>query len=658
MSQPYKRLLTIDFESRWSSKDYTLRKMTTEEYIRDPRFKAFGVCIHEFGTDKRTPWYGHDELPNIFSTYDWSETAVLAHNSQFDAAILSFIYGVRPCFIFDSLSMGRALRGVEVGNSLAKLAEEFGLPPKGRAVHSTDGLIELTPEIERELADYCAHDVYLCEEIFKRLIVGYPPKELRLIDMTVRMYTEADLVLDAPMLETALKEENEALADAMSKVGVEPAELASNDRFAEVLQGLGITPPTKISKTTGKETWALAKNDAMFQALLNGDNEDVALLCEARLKVKSTLERTRSQRFIDIASRGALPVPLAYYGAGTGRWAALKGSSINLQNMRRGSALRKSIMAPDGYLICAGDLSQIEPRVLAWLGDYEDILNIFRAGGDPYATFGAQMFSIPGMTKETHPLLRQSSKSALLGAGYQLGWSSFAGQLLTGFLGAPPVRYTKADAKQLGVSADDAQKFLNWEENIKRMQAIPHTCSAEELLMHCLAAKAIIDKYRAAASPVVGFWDLLGTMLTECLYGGKEYSHKGVLHFRKEEIEMVNGMCLRYPDLQAEEDAKGRVQFTFQDGKKRKKIYPGLMCNNVTQGLARIIMSDGLLRAQRKFPVKGSVHDEGLFLIPEEGAEESCAWIKEQMIMVPKWMPGIPLNADVGYNKRYGLAKK
>ena len=658
MSQPYKRLLTIDFESRWSSKDYTLRKMTTEEYIRDPRFKAFGVCIHEFGTDKKTQWYSHAELPRIFSTYDWSETAVLAHNSQFDAAILSFIYGVRPCFIFDSLSMGRALRGVEVGNSLAKLAEEFGLPPKGRAVHSTDGLTELTPEIERELADYCAHDVYLCEEIFKRLIVGYPPKELRLIDMTVRMYTEADLVLDAPMLETALKEENEALADAMSKVGVEPAELASNDRFAEVLQGLGITPPTKISKTTGKETWALAKNDAMFQALLNGDNEDVALLCEARLKVKSTLERTRSQRFIDIASRGALPVPLAYYGAGTGRWAALKGSSINLQNMRRGSALRKSIMAPDGYLICAGDLSQIEPRVLAWLGDYEDILNIFRAGGDPYATFGAQMFSIPGMTKETHPLLRQSSKSALLGAGYQLGWSSFAGQLLTGFLGAPPVRYTKADAKQLGVSADDAQKFLNWEENIKRMQAIPHTCSAEELLMHCLAAKAIIDKYRAAASPVVGFWDLLGTMLTECLYGGKEYSHKGVLHFRKEEIEMVNGMCLRYPDLQAEEDAKGRVQFTFQDGKKRKKIYPGLMCNNVTQGLARIIMSDGLLRAQRKFPVKGSVHDEGLFLIPEEGAEESCAWIKEQMIMVPKWMPGIPLNADVGYNKRYGLAKK
>ena len=663
MKQPYKTLLTIDFETRWSKShtspfgQYSLTYMTTEEYIRDPRFKAFGVCIHEFGTDKPTQWYTHAELPHIFRMYDWSTTAVLCHNAQFDAAILSFTYGVRPCFIFDSLSMARALRGVEVGNSLAKLAEEFGLPPKGNAVYSTDGLEELTPEIEKELAAYCRHDVYLCEEIFKRLNEGYPKKELRLIDMTIRMYTEAVLVLDAPMLEVALKEDTDKLGAALVKAAVDEAELASNPRFAEILTGMGITPPTKISKTTGKEAFAFAKSDALFQQLLNGDNEEVALLCEARLRVKSTTERTRAQRFIDIAARGTLPVPLSYYGAATGRYAAAKGANINLQNLKRGSALRKAIMAPEGYVICAGDLSQIEPRVLAWLADYEDMLAIFREGGDPYATFGAQMFNIPGLTKEEYPLLRQSAKSALLGAGYQLGWASFAGQLLVGFLGAPPVLYTKADAKQLGVTMADIQKFIGWDENLKKMALIPHTCTDEELLVHCLAAKAIIEKYRAAASPVVGFWDLLGTMLTECLYGGKEYSHKGLLHFRKGEIEMVNGMRLRYPDIQPEEDAKGRTQFTFQDGKKRKKVYPGLLCNNVTQGTARIIMTDGMLRVQSKFPVKGTVHDEGWFLLPEAEAEEGTAWVKEQMIQVPKWMPGIPLNADVGFNKRYGLAK-
>jgi hypothetical protein len=169
MTQPYKRILTIDYETRWSSKPtpwspdeaYTLSRLTTEEYIRDTRFKAFGACVHELGSGAPIQWYSHVELPRILATYDWSETAVLAHNAQFDVAILSFIYGIKPCFIFDSLSMGRALRGVEVGNSLAKLAAAFGLPPKGQAVHSTDGLEEITWEIEKELAAYCGHDVYL-----------------------------------------------------------------------------------------------------------------------------------------------------------------------------------------------------------------------------------------------------------------------------------------------------------------------------------------------------------------------------------------------------------------------------------------------------------------------------------------------------------------
>lgn len=138
MSLPFKTILALDFETRWSSKPtewcedaYTLSKMTTEAYIRDPNFKAFGVCIHEYGTDKHTQWYKHEELPRIFSCYDWTKTAVLAHNAMFDIGIMSMIYGVNPCFIFDSLSMARALRGVEVGNSLAKLAEEFELPPRG-----------------------------------------------------------------------------------------------------------------------------------------------------------------------------------------------------------------------------------------------------------------------------------------------------------------------------------------------------------------------------------------------------------------------------------------------------------------------------------------------------------------------------------------------
>lgn len=654
MSKPYQTILTIDFETRWDSKDYTLSKMTTEEYIRDPRFKAFGAVIHELGSDRVMQWYRGDELPRILGTYDWSKTAVLAHNAQFDVSILSWHYGVKPCFIFDSLSMARALRGVEVGNSLAKLAADFGLPEKGRAVHSTDGLSELDEHMESELAEYCKHDVFLCEEIFRRLVEGYPSKELRLIDMTLKMYTNPMLVLDEEMLIKALREEGELREGLLNKLGVAEAELASNPKFATLLESLGVPAPRKVSKTTGKETLALAKNDALFQALLNGEREDIALLCEARLRVKSTSERTRAQRFLDISRRGALPVPLSYYGAKSGRWAAAKGSAINMQNLKRGSFLRKAIMAPVGHQLVVGDLSQIEPRVLAWFADYEGLLDIFRSGSDAYAAFGAQMFNIPGLSKESHPDLRQSAKSALLGCGYGLGWASFAAQLLVGFLGAPPVRYDKEFAKKLGVDSAYIERFLSWEENIKKLEDIPHTCTQKELLIHCVAAKKIIDIYRETSHPVVAFWDFCGALLERSLVGGEEVRYKCVT-FRKGEIVLPSGMSVKYPNLR-KDDEKNWVY--GNEGEKPTKLYAGKIVNNIVQGSARVVMTDGMLRVSKRYPVVGTVHDEQIVCVPDAEAEEAKDWVLEQMIMEPSYMPGIPLNAEVGVHRRYGLAKE
>lgn len=655
MSAPFDSILVVDFETAWSRKEYTLSKMTTEEYVRDPRFKSWGLCWKTYGQEGSPVWVRGKDVQAWSDSVDWSRTAVLAHNAQFDVTILSWRYGAKPCFIFDTLSMARALRGTEVGNSLAKLAEDFGLPPKGKAVHSTDGMLDSIPfEVEQELADYCKHDTVLCEEIFKRLIVGYPAKELRLIDMTLRMYTNPLLQLDKEMLHNAIEEERTAREGLLQRLGVVEASLASNLQFAALLESLGETPPTKTSKTTGKQTLALAKNDALFQALLNHEREDVALLCEARLKVKSTSERTRAQRFLDIAHRGALPVPLSYYGAKSGRWAAAKGSAINMQNLKRGSFLRKAIMAPEGHQLVVGDLSQIEPRVLAWFADYEDMLNIFKGGGDPYAAFGAQMFNIPGLTKESHPDLRQSAKSALLGAGYGLGWASFAQQLLTGFLGAPPIRYDKAFAKKLGVNSEYIQRFLSNAENEQRLLEIPHTCTDDELLVHALAARKIIDVYRATAWPVVALWDYLGTLIERSLADGEEVVYK-CLTFRKGEIVLPNGMSVLYPDLRQKKDSRGRKQWVY--GPDETKLYAGKITNNVVQGTARIVMTDGMLRVVKRYPIAGTVHDELIAVVPDAEVEEAKTWVLAQMTMEPKYMPGIPLAADGGAHRRYGLAK-
>ena len=648
-------IVTIDFETRWDSKEYTLSKLTTEEYIRDPRFKAFGACLHDYGSDEDIKWYNGDDLREALAQYDWTKTAILAHNAQFDVAILEWKYNCHPAFILDTLSMARALRGAEAGNSLAKLASDFRLPPKGKAVHDTNGLQEITPEIEAELAAYCAHDVELCEAIFERLSVNYPAKELRLIDMTLRMYTRPMLLLDGGMLINAISQESSYRTELLERLNVKEEDLASNQKFASLLESVGVEPPRKLSKTTGNQTLALAKTDALFQAILNGENEPAALLCEARLKVKSTSERTRAQRFSDISRRGALPVPLSYYGASTGRWTASKGSAINMQNLKRGSFLRRAIMAPEGYQLVVGDLSQIEPRVLAWLADYQDMLDIFRSGADPYAQFGAKMFRIPGMTKESHPDLRQSAKSALLGCGYGLGWQSFASQLLVGFLGAPPVRYDKKFAKTLGVGPEYVSKFVSWQDNMDKLNAIPRICSDLEILTHAVASKMIIDTYRATAWPVKAFWDMCTELLGASLYGGEPYTHK-CLTFEKGAILLPNRMYIRYDDLKQVADEEGRSQWVY--GPDETKLYAGKITNNVTQALARIVMTDGMLRVAKRYPVVGTVHDELICVVPDSEVDEAKAWVLEQMTVEPIYMPGIPLAADVGAHRRYGDAKK
>ncbi len=660
MSAPFDQIIVLDFETAWGrGVKLGFSCQTNEEYVRDFRFKAWGLSWKILNSNEPAVWVPRKDLPKFFARIDWSRTAVVAQNALFDVSIMSWRYNVKPAFIFDTLSMGRALFGVEVGNSLKKLAERFGLPPKGDGLSPSENILdELPAHVEEVLADYCCHDTWLCERIFLRMIVGYPSKELRLIDMTLKMYTNAMLVLDREMLINALTEEGEKREGLLQKLGVEETALASNPKFAEVLTLMGVTPPTKVSKTTGKEAFAFAKNDALFQAMLNGEREDVALLCEARLRVKSTTERTRAQRFLDISGRGPLPVPLSYYGAATGRWTAAKGSAINMQNLKRGSFLRKAIMAPVGNQLVVGDLSQIEPRVLAWFADYEDMLDIFRSGSDAYAAFGAQMFGIPGLSKESHPDLRQSAKSALLGAGYGLGWASFAAQLLVGFLGAPPVRYDKAFAKKLGVDPAYIDRFVGWDENVKKLREIPHTCTERELLIHCVAAKKIIDIYRETAHPVVSFWDMCSSMLEKSLYGGQEVVYKCVT-FRKEEIVLPSGMTLKYPNLRrlVDKETKQSNWVYGEEGVKPTKLYAGKITNNIVQGTARVVMTDGMLRVAKKYPVVGTVHDELLCVVPDDEVEEATDWVLQQMIAVPPYMPGIPLNSDVGAHRRYGLAK-
>jgi len=264
------------------------------------------------------------------------------------------------------------------------------------------------------------------------------------------------------------------------------------------------------------------------------------------------------------------------------------------------------------------------------------------------------MFGIPNLTKESHPDLRQSAKSALLGCGYGMGWASFSAQLLTGFLGAPPTMYDKAFAKQLGVSTEDVNSFVSWEHNMEMLANIPHTCEEKELLIHALASKKIIDIYRSKAQSVVSLWDLCGGLIKHSLSEGNEHTYK-CLTFSKESIILPSGLSLRYPNLTGTTDEKGRVQWHY--GADKKKLYGGKVVENIVQAVARCVMTDGMLRIQKRYSCVLTVHDEVVVLVPENEAKEAEAWVLEQMVADPPYMKGIPLDAETGCNKRYGEAK-
>jgi DNA polymerase len=318
------KILTIDFETLYT-KDYSLTKLTTEEYIRDEQFEVIGVSVQV--DDGEPQWFSgtHAQIKEFLSGYKFEEHLALAHNSMFDAAILGWVFGINPHGWLDTLSMARALYGTEVGGSLKTLAEYYDIGVKGNEVVAAQGKrrIDFTDTELARYGEYCKNDTALTYKLFQCMADGFPKIELRLIDLTIKMFSEPVLRLDHDLLTehlTNVRASKDTLMEVLERSGYTREDLMSNPKLAEILTKVGVEPPTKISPTTDKKTWAFSKTDEEFKALLEHPLTIVQNIVAARLGVKSTLEETRTERFIDIAQRGPMPVPLRYYAAHTGRW--------------------------------------------------------------------------------------------------------------------------------------------------------------------------------------------------------------------------------------------------------------------------------------------------------------------------------------------------
>jgi len=621
-------LITLDFETYYTDKDLGFRTQTTEEYIRDPRFEVIGVSVQV--NDGSPVWFSGDRetTRKWLAQFNWKESLVLAHNTLFDGAILAWHFGIKPMALADTLCMARALHGVEVGGSLAKLATRYNVGVKGDEVVKAINKrrVDFTPEELALYGEYCVNDVDLTYKLFLLMIPSFPQEELKLIDMTIKMFTEPVLYLEQSTLQerlTELQEEKsrllQGLMEQLKCANEEEVreKLSSNKKFAEVITGFGISVPYKTSVTTGKQIPALAKKDEGFIALTENDDPFIQQLCAVRLGTKSTLEEKRIERFMDIGkrNRGALPIPLKYYGAHTGRWSGT--DKVNFQNLPsrdpKKKALKKAIVPPDGYMVINSDSSQIEARVLAWLAGQEDVVKQFAKGEDVYSIFASNVYG-KTITK-ADPTERFVGKTCILGLGYGTG--------------AMKLQHTLATSQPVSVKLD--------EEECKR----------------------IVGVYRDNNSSIIALWREADRMLENMIDGKIKkpiaFGEYECVHYDKDGIILPNGFRIRYANLRrVTKDDK--TQIVYDSRKGEVSIWGGAVVENVVQALARIVVGTQMCEINDRYRVALTVHDAAVVVADEDDVDDAIEFVTSVMSKAPDWAQGLPVACEAKVGVTYGDA--
>lgn len=658
-------LYVIDFETYYD-KDYSLSKMSTEEYIRDPRFETMMVGVIMPTGERRV--FRHEEFREWAKTVTWDQQSILAHHAHFDGRILAYHYGIFPGFWYDTLSMARALHGINVSGSLKALMELYGVGQKGTAVHDMKGRRQhsLSSVEWQNYAFYCINDCVGTLGIFKKMLAangGYPARELAHIDTTIRMFTEPVLMLDEPAMRAYHADEVARKQGMLDTLGVGRSELMSDEKFAQLLVAQGVVPPTKWSSKQDCEVYAFAKSDPGMKGLLEHDDDVVRTLAEARLAHKSTINVSRSERLIRLGADGqAMPVYLKYSGAHTHRWSG--GDGVNFQNFERTNkkdprkgAIRKAIMAPEGWSLVVADSAQIEARVLAWLAEQDDLVEAFAQKRDVYSERASLIYGrkvdrkknpddeVPGFV----------GKVVTLGLGYGMGWVKFAQTLLAGAMGGPPVVFKAKDLVTMNVNFPSflSRKYGNRRaEDVAR--ELPSLLEPGERLTHCAVAAHVVDVYRRNHKQIVEFWDacevMIGRMIGTPAGGRVDMGPVTVVH---EGIILPSGLTLHYPGLRDTDDG-----YVYENRFGVTKLYGGLLCENITQALARVVVSDQIhAMREQGYKIATTTHDEVVLCVPDSHAQQALDFALAAMKTAPEWAEGLPLNAEGSFAKRYGDAK-
>lgn len=597
--------LFIDFETFYDTKDkYDLRKLSTLEYVHDPRFKAFGLG-YAFN-DGPVTWVSGKDIKGFLVEIPWPHVAVVGHNIKFDGFILTQKYGVQPSQWIDTMGMARAVLGKTVESySLASLAAHYKLESKG--VLSTNGLHDLSAEQTYQLAEYCKHDVNLCREIYNRLKVKFPTSQYTPLHQTVRMFVNPKLELNTELLERTSEREKIRKENLFKELGIEKAVFASNQKFTALLNKHEYDVPMKPSpRIPEKSIPALALGDTGFLDMLESGDPFLKSLCEARVAAKSVLLETRSGRLAKLGKAGKWSFDVQFSGATqTHRYSGGNNAGGNPQNFTRGSALREAVIAPEGKYLVVGDFSNIELRLAAYLSREEKLIRMIENNEDVYCHY-ASVFFKRDITKADE-MERRFGKTVILAAGYGMGANKFQ----------------KTVRLQTGQKIDLA------------------------------TSREAVNLYRSMYPSIPSLWEQLDRFIPFLASDQKGSVGSLPLRYERETILLPSGLPMYYPNLRRHEGEWVYDQWTKKGVKEPTKLYGGKLLENICQALAGELCKEAMRGLGDD--VVGQNHDEILVLTcdPKSYSKKLSA----AMTTSPTWMPSIKLGVEVGVGKTWNEAK-
>lgn len=621
----------IDFETYYD-KDYSLSRLPMYKYVMDERFEAIMLACKNVRTGEERLFVG-DEV-NADNLSFLRDSFVVAHNMAFDAVVLAWRFNVIPKMYFDTYNMARVMiPWYKVQSySLANLAKYFGIGAKGKKVADAIGfhLSDMSKAFLAEYKEYCINDTRLCAKMFSIMFnkCGFK-NELRYIDLLIRMFADRRIMLDDNMLKKVIDESNAKKLKVVLDSGVPKDVLTSTKKFCE-----------ELGRRIHRPVYTADKRSMLIQQVLNGAFGDSAKkLVEARLVMASNIEATRAERLREIHAlhSGRLPVPLRYFAAHTGRVGGM--DKINLQNPPRGSMLRKALMAPAGYVFVVGDSSNIEARMLATMAGCDKLVRGFRNNEDVYSEFAARVFHVEQSQIKNPSPERFVGKTCILGLGY----------------GASAAALNRVFVAN-NIKFESVQDLVNMYREYYR-----------EIPAFWVLLKRLIRKFQNACrySTVTKSFHIPvgGEVRTPTPLGDRYGLFKYTFTNENGRAVLTIHVPSSPPIYYTANNSSDNAFVTFVNvpaydrGSRRVNFWHGLLCENLTQKLARDVVFEQMLEVNARYPVVLTVHDEIVCLAPEEEADEAKAFVENAMRKPPSWLPELPVDCEVSVAKRYGDAK-